>query len=333
MATDGMDFWLSRVLDGLGPITSEEGGSGYFSAPDTHLDPRLFSDGDVFIPSVRTWILNTLYSYWDKCFLHPKTWSTVWVAGSGISYQWAADRSNGDLDVLIGVDFPAFYEANPEYQGLPESDLADIFNRRLKENVWTKTSHVDFGIEGHPGAFEVTFYVNPGATDIRAIKPYAAYNLTSNTWTVRPPLLPDSPEAMYPKEYWDYVHDERRLADSMVGRYNHMSMQLTAQQPGSPGWLNSIHQMGLVVDQARTLFDDIHLGRKQAFGPDGQGYGDFYNFRWQAHKRFGTVQALNQIATARKSAKDSYETETYGQPLDTAEQALTKASLWNRGIR
>jgi hypothetical protein len=331
MATEGFEFILSRVLEGLGPVGVNEGGSGYFSTPDDHLDPRLFSEGDMFRPSVRAWILKTLYDYWDLHFKQPKAWSQVWVAGSGISYQWAADRSNGDLDVLIGVDWPKFWQANPEYQGFSAIEMGDFLNRGLKDDVWTQTDHVDFHVPDHPGAFEVTFYVNPTATDIRDIKPYAAYNLTTNTWTVRPPDLPGNPETLYPQEYWDYVHDERRLADSLVGRYNQLSSQLGVQVPGGPGWLNAIHQMGLVTDQARTLFDDIHLGRRNAFGPDGQGYGDFYNFRWQAHKRFGTVQALNRLVQARRDAKTAYEVQTYGAPIDSAEQVLTKAALWNRG--
>lgn len=92
-------------------------------------------------------------------------------------------------------------------------------------------------------------------------------------------------------------------------------------------------QMGLITDQAKALFDDIHLGRKQAFSQHGDGYGDFYNFRWQAHKRFGTIQALNSLGRAKRAAKDAHETTLYGKPIDTAEKALTKAALWNTKFR
>ena len=333
--SEGYDFFLNRVLESLGPVTAQEGGSGYFSTPSDHLDPRLFSSDEKFIPAVRTWILNTLYSYWGRHFRAPQKWSTVWVAGSGISYQWAADRSNGDLDVLIGVDFPEFYRHNSEYLGLSESDVADLFNHAFKEQLWPTTAQTVFSSphEDIPGAFEVTFYVNPNSADIRDIKPYAAYNLTADEWTVRPPELPENPESLYPKEYRDYVTDERRMADSLVQHYDHQATVLKGQQPGSPGWHNTMHAMGLVVDQARALFDDIHLGRKQAFGPEGSGYGDFYNYRWQSHKRAGTVQALNAIAGARREAREQYETKLYGAPIQTAAQALQTAGLWNRGLR
>lgn len=339
--TQGYDFFLGKLLEGLGPVEAQEGGSGYFSQPDDSLDPRLFH-GTVIRPEVRTWILSTLYDYWSKRFTRPQSWSTAWLAGSGISYQWKADRSNGDLDVLIGVDFPEFYQLNQQFVGLSEQEMADVFNRDLKDNLWVNTDRTTIGVKGKPnggdvggfsGVFEVTFYVNPNSTDIRDINPYAAYDLTHNSWTVKPPELPDNPETMYPKEWWDYVHDERRLADSMLSQYNHLSTSLGVQQPGSPGWSNTLHQMGLVTDQAKALFDDIHLGRKQAFGPGGSGYGDFYNMRWQAHKRFGTVQALNTLGRAKRGAKDAVETELYGHPLATAQESLTTAALWNRGLR
>lgn len=329
---EAYEYFLNQILEGLGPVEAKPGGSGYFSTPSDSLDPRLF-DGDRLKPFVREWITNTLYAYWSHHFHNPKTWSTAWLAGSGISYQWQADRSNGDLDVLIGVDFPKFYAANPTYAGISEPEMADIFNTALRNDVWTHTAHTDFGLEsgGAPsGAFEVTFYVNPNSTDIRDIKPYAAYNLRTDSWTVRPPVLPENPETLYPKEWWQHVYAERRFAQNLITHYNTLSASLNTQPLGGPGWTNALHEMGLVVDQARALFDDIHLGRKDAFGPEGRGYGDFANFRWQAHKRFGTVQALNEIARAKKSAKDAYETQNYGAPLANAEQALTTAALWNR---
>lgn len=333
--SQGYDFFLTQATQGFGPVAEQEGGSGYFSTPDTRLDPRLFTDDDTFDPKVRSWILGTLYGYWRKHFRVPEKWSTVWIAGSGISYQWAADRSNGDLDVLIGVDFPQFYRRNPTYQGLSETEMADVFNRALKADLWTVTDQVDFGVlhQAAPtGHFEVTFYVNPNSTDIRDIKPYAAYNLSDDSWTVRPPVLPQAPESLYPQEWWDSVGRERAMANDIVTHYNTVNSSMAALQPGSPGWMNSVHRLGHVVDQAHALFDDIHLGRRQAFGPDGEGYGDYFNFRWQAHKRYGTVQALNTIARSKGSAREAFETQVYGSPLVGAEQALTTASLWGKKV-
>jgi hypothetical protein len=332
-----LDAYLSKVLDGLGPVEEQAGGSGYFNKPDPTLDPRLFT-GTVLRPEVRSWILQTFYGYFGARFHRPEAWSTVWLAGSGISYQWSGDRSNGDLDVLIGVDFPKFFDHNLDYVGMTEHELADMWNSDFKTNLWPKTAQTVIGTEGVPGTnsvgefsgvFEVTFYINPGSTDIRDIHPYAAYNVSDNSWTVKPPTLPEDPESLYPQGWWDAIGQEKTQADSLINRYNTLSNTLHAVHPTSPGWSNALSGMGLVLDQARTLFDDIHLGRRKAFGQGGQGYGDFFNFRWQAHKRLGTMQALASLANARGEAQDAMETDLYGHPLDNAATALTKAALWN----
>ena len=311
--------------DFYSPVEAHEGGSGYFSAPANTLDPNLFHDHHLD-PLVRQRLLSTLYDFWTPRFASARTWSTVWLAGSGISYQWAADRSNGDLDVLVGVDFSQFWFYNPHYAGIGEDAMADLFNRGLREELWPKTAHTKIG----KGIYEVTFYVNPGAQDIRDIKPYAAYDLTSDEWTVRPPNLPPTPESLYPNEWSAAVARERDLASSLIERYNKAGRALKAAAPGSPGWHNTAHELTLVADQARALYDDIHLGRKKAFGPQGAGYGDYYNYRWQSHKRYGTAQALHAITSAEKQSEDEAATSQYGAPIQSADEALVTATLWNR---
>jgi hypothetical protein len=328
-----LDAYLAKALEGIGPVEEHAGGSGYFNKPDPTLDPRLFN-GTVLRPEIRSWILNTFYDYFGAKYHDPKAWSTVWLAGSGISYQWSGDRSNGDLDVLIGVDFPRFFDRNLDYVGLSENDLADIWNTDFKANLWPKTAQTVIGTQGEPGTtdpgefsgvFEVTYFINPGSTDIRDIHPYAAYNVTDGSWTVKPPVLPDNPETLYAPEWWDSINREKTQVDGLLARYNTLSNTLSATHPTSPGWANALSGMGLVLDQARTMFDDIHLGRRKAFGDGGQGYGDYYNFRWQAHKRLGTMQALNSLATARRKAQEDMEIDLYGSTIDNARQALRKA--------
>jgi hypothetical protein len=240
----------------------EAGQSGYFSTPSNALDPRLF-DGDHIRPEVREWILGTLDVFWARRYNVPELWSTVWLAGSGISYQWAAARGNGDLDVLIGVDWSAFYFHNPEYQGLSAVDVADQFNSEFHADLWPSTAETIIGTNGQvnsaptgfSGRFEVTFYVNATGSDIRDIHPYAAYNVTTNEWTVTPPVLPHNPKKLYPTTWWDYVHDERRLADSLLQRYNHVQGQVAMQGRGSPAWVTTSRQLKAVQDQISTLYD------------------------------------------------------------------------------
>jgi hypothetical protein len=330
----GLDFFMAKALE---PVDATPGQSGYFTTPQKSLDPHLFPGGKESAgvrPEIRKWILDTLYGYWEKKYSRPRSWSTVWIAGSGISYQWAGARGNGDLDILIGVDFPAFFRYNERFLGLSESDLADQFNTEFKTDLWPQTAHTKFSstIQGDlKQEYEVTFYVNPHSTDIRDIRPYAAFDLSSNSWTVHPVHVPDDPEHGYDTQWWDAVEDERKVADTLVARYNGLAAQAKASPYGSPGWHNTMRQIEMTTAQAQTLFDSIHLGRKNAFGPQGTGYGDFYNFRWQAHKRFGTVQALHALGLAQQKAREDSYADLYGEQIEPAAVALRRAALWNRG--
>jgi hypothetical protein len=323
MGRSGYDFYLSAAAQGVEP-TITPGGSGYFSAPQQGLDPRLF-EGDRMHPSVRKWVLDTLYGYWATKYRSPKQWSTVWAAGSGISYQWAADRGNGDLDILIGVDFPAFFRANRDYVGMSEAEMGDLFNADFHTELWPKTANWN--------GFEVTFYVNPNSSDIRNINPYAAYNITDDEWTVRPPKLPADPHTLYPAEYQRAFAAEKEQSEMLVSRYGAARRAADAAIPDSPGWHNSMNALNIVATQARALFDSIHLGRRAAFGSGGSGYGDFYNYRWQAHKQAGTVQALAQLSAVDKEAHKAEQCDIYGRVIGTAAEALTEASLWNTAHR
>lgn len=330
MGVPGLDYYLARAA-AAGPVGIHEGQSGYFSRPSNALDPRLF-DGDRIRPDVRQWVLLTLYRYWAQKYPFARQWSTVWIAGSGISYQWAADRGNGDLDILIGIDWPQFFEDVPDMRGLSSTEAADQINQDLHRDLWPKTAETRIGTpdEQYSGIFEVTFYVNATGSDIRDINPYAAYNLTSDEWTVKPPVLPEDPRTLYPKEWWDYVEDERRLADSLIQRYNHVQGSIGTSVSGGAAWSSNSRNLQVVADQIGTLYDDIHLGRRSAFGEQGEGYGDFANFRWQAHKKFGTAQALHEIWAARHTGRSDYETDTYGQPLTSAQETLRAAALYAR---
>lgn len=323
MPTRDLGFYLSAVEKTAAQPSITPGGSGYFSTPEKVLDPRLFQ-GQHLLPEVRQWVLSTFYDYMDQHYKGARSWSTVWAAGSGISYQWAADRSNGDLDILIGVDFPHFYAVNKEYAGTPEEDMADIFNRGLHTDLWPKTTN-------YLGVFEATFYINPGGKDIRDINPYAAYDITHDQWTVTPPVLPSDPSSLYPAEYREAVGAEQSLARTLVDRHAELRRVTEASPENSPGWVNAVHGLGLVATQARALFDSIHLGRKNAFGEQGKGYGDYYNYRWQAHKQAGTVQALAALSQIDKDARGAWETQTYGSPLTGASEALSRASLVRAG--
>lgn len=319
-------YYLDRATQKTGPVKVVSGGSGYFSTPSPILDPHLF-DGTHLKTSVRTQITNTLYDFWARKYSNAHSWSTVWLAGSGISYQWAASRGNGDLDVLVGVAWPAFIAANRAYGGLTPQQIANEMDLELKTELWPRTAHTV-----HNGQiYEQTYFVNSGGSDIRNINPYAAYNLTTDTWTIRPPALPTNPETLYPKAYSNAVAAESRTISGLVDRYNSLSAQ--AGSSHGPGRVNANTALHQLTQQAQAMWDDIHHGRRAAFAPGGLGYSDWHNYRWQAHKRSGTAQALAAISASAQAADTAWNDHLYGVQLDTADKLIARAIFSSRGRR
>jgi hypothetical protein len=250
-------------------------------------------------------------------------WLHIWIAGSGVTYQWSASRGNGDLDVLFSMDVSAFEQANKGWLGLPESELAADVNEGLKAHLWPETAQTRFGNR----TYEVTFFWNPGTGhDITNIHPYAAIDVLTNTWAVPPPQLPADPRSLYPASWSVAAGHDKEASDSLSATYNAMLSQLSSSRPGSVEHHSAGSRLNLVVQQATSLFNDIHGGRRDAFGPQGHGYGDYTNFRWQANKESGAVQALHAIASVGEEARKAEETELYGAPIDSAEVVLRRAA-------
>lgn len=249
---------------------------------------------------VRYGLLELLYSDLenDVGLRQPENWVVAWLAGSGASYQWAADRGNGDLDVLFGVDLPGFLEDNPHFPRLSEREIAAYVDKTLKAKSWPKTRSVSIG--GSKKRYEITFYWNPGmGTDIKHIHAYAAYDLIMDRWDVRPPLLPNDPHVLYPGAWYDFAAADYEQATAISDM---------ALNGGSLGR----HQ---ATQAAKTLWESIHGGRKAAFSDTGAGYGDFHNFRWQRAKELGTVDILRGF------------TDSDTEPEESPQDLITRAAL------
>ncbi|MEV4575974.1 hypothetical protein AB0K16_22280 [Nonomuraea jabiensis] len=323
------DFYLSKAALSRPEISPVEGHSGYFSTPESGLDPNLFI-GDQLRTDVAAHIRQELYSFWLGRYRNPHSWSRLWLAGSGISYQWAGDRGNGDLDVMIGISADDFRDSNPIYAALSNAELADHINSELRAWLWPTTAHTQIGA----GVYEVTYYWNAAATadpyGVENIHPYAAYDLMSLTWRVRPPRLPADPRTLYPADWWEQIDREAETARGIISRYNKASQRAATMQSGSPGHVSALTEVRLATSQAAALFEDIHKGRQAAFGPGGKGYSDWANFRWQAHKASGIGPALADIANVSRSAMAEASTALYGGPVKDANSALTDALMWTR---
>ena len=444
------------------------GASGFFSRPQLILDPQLF-EGMTIRSHVRQAILDMFYNYMSSHFHDPTEWSMLWLAGSGIGYQWRADRGNGDLDVLFGLDYNKFLQSNPAYAHYTREEIAEGIDNQLKKELWPSTSHVTFSSRSNsvvnsyvwenthnktqrigfdstkkdsdlktsesvtesqitqseltlktkkvtyregtvapekyvehaefdpltwevsaksakksisetttyvpnmasapknsdsflqnkmaaanyaevtspnlntggtlttatypekyeessvlraigpsdnseiqkkpyyepsitseePRYFEVTYFLNPTTEakdeSIKLIQPYAAFNLTLNKWTVDPIKVSDNPEDSYPEEYREAADANLRHAKELEARYRHLTSQRAVEHPHSPVQRNIEASLRVVLQEIRNMYDSIHLGRREAFSQHGGGYGDYYNFQWQAAKRDGIVNTFNEI--------------------------------------
>jgi hypothetical protein len=218
----------------------------------------------------------------------------VWLAGSGISYQWSADRGNGDLDVLFTVDYDQLISANPFFQWMDRQEIADYIDADLRQYLWPLTAYTEFGYGADEDSgwylgqtYEITFFLNsniPYETNgITNIQPYAAYNVTEDCWTTKPSKTPDT---RYPAEFEQAANANLEATRTLLERYNAVSREVG---------VNRESHKRLIVQQASNLFDTIHTGRRNAFNPSGEGYGDYYNYAWQRAKADGIINALNNI--------------------------------------
>lgn len=289
------------------------GSTSYFSDPESTLDPYLF-DGDVIHEEIRLELLSYLMQHLNTRYIGPQAWVHAWIAGSGVSYQWAASRHPGDLDVLVGVDFPLFRQLNPDWARLSDEEISKLFNEGFYSDLSPLTKE-------YRGLWETTWYVNPDSVDIRAINPYAAYDLVNNEWTVRP-----SQEGAPKNKYWDESAKRDHAAATRL--INHYERALTAVRNASnpAARVNAETTLKAIIDQAVAQFDEIHEGRKSAFSRVGAGYADWGNYRWQSAKASGVVPALRSLKEYRDNVKASGEAETYGMELPTTDTLIRRAA-------
>jgi 2'-5' RNA ligase len=180
----------------------------------------------------------------------------VYFAGSQAA-QWLDQngQGNGDFDILIGIDFEAFRDADPQCEEMDDAEIATV----LTDELWAMANVKDYYFtlkDGKTvGPFDRTFFCNPRAWDIKALHPYAAYNVTDDDWAVHPLQVPKSWSAQsLPESYWGY-------AESLVHEIEAIG-QLPAEER---------HRM------AANLYEELHTHRSDAFADGGHGLFDLSN--------------------------------------------------------
>lgn len=293
------------------PVEVSPSDTSYFSPNSAGLDPRLFREGKL-IPAVRSGVLRLLFDHLKIHYYSPEAYTHVWLAGSAVSYQWTAARTPADLDCLIGINYLAFRQSNPEYKALSDKQIADMFNADFREALHPVSANF-------LDVYELTFYANVKA-DILSIKPYAAYSLTLDDWTVQPELR--RPQL---NKLWDRkVAQDTSLATDILSRY---SKALTAIGSASTDTArrNAEATLQHAVQQGAALFEDLHYGRHSAFSREGLGYADIANHRWQAGKAAGTVQALKKLKDISTKSRKEFESATYGMVLPDTNTLVRRA--------
>lgn len=226
--------------------------SGRYWGPNSaQNDQRLF-EGDHLRPEVRKDILDRVGSYMMPRYKNWRRWTKVYFAGSEAA-KW--QPFNGDFDVLIGIDFDRFRQENPDFDDQPDDAVA----KTMTDGMW-HTINVDgywFELaDGRKvGPFDRTFFVNPNAWDIRKLKPYAAYDVTDDTWAVHPLEVPKDWDATHlPESYWTYAEallNEVRAIEKLPPEEKHR--------------------------MAANLWETLHTHRSDAFTGDGKGLFDLSN--------------------------------------------------------
>jgi len=286
--------------------------TSYFNKPSVGLDPRLFRDGNLQ-GSVRSAVLQLLFNNLNGKYIGAESWSHVWLAGSGVSYQWAANRDPGDLDCLIGIDYPRFRQSNTRFIGLSNSEIASMLNENFREDLHPITDRF-------LGTFELTFYVNV-RSDIKEIKPYAAYSVTDDDWTVAPNM-----DAVQSNPAWlNAVENDRLAAISILSKY--VTAKNKYEQASNDAIkANARSEMRMAMSQGSTLYESVHSARSEAFSPAGEGYSDFSNYRWQAGKQSGVIQSLRSLKKEMDAEDEALNKSKYGVDLPDANTLIRRAA-------
>lgn len=304
------------------PLALRPSSTSYFSRPETGLDPSLF-DGMRLRPAVRQWILGTVTGWLGEHYAAPERWSRTWIAGSGASYQWSASRDPADLDLMLGIDYVAFRQANPDYAGLSDAQVAAELNERMRQSLYPEVDGISFG----GGTFQVTVYVNDGVDarpgGIAFIHPYAAYDVSADDWTVPPdphPVVGNHPS-------WHLAVEADRDRARRIARAYDDALRSIRAATNPAHRANAEAALRVALDAASGLYQEIHAGRRAAFGPEGAGYADFHNYRWQAGKASGVVQAMKSMHDYQEQRRVAAEMETYGMELPDHESLVRRAGL------
>ena len=147
--------------------------------------------------------------------------------------------------------------------------------------------------------------------------------MTHDEWTVFP-----SKEGAPKNPTWEAMAQrDRSMAADIVTRYTQALTDLQGSQ-NDAARRNAEYRLQTSLMQGSLLYEDIHSARRFAFSQSGKGYTDFYNYRWQAGKKYGTVPVLRKMSEYWSAYKAQQAEETYGIELPDTQTLIRRAATY-----
>jgi hypothetical protein len=205
------------------------------------------------------------------------------------------------VDILIGVETSEWASRYPNFAGMSDHEICAHLTQEFYVGLDPHTESFTFppapdlkdivqllgaspsedlgqayavppGVEPL-GPAEMTFYVNAGAYDIRAIRPYAAYDVSRDIWAVHP---------AQGDKHWNAHMLSYRFWATMADSADAIKAALGVSDPA------------VRLARCQAEYERIHSARNEAFGPGGLGVTDPRSLQWIVLNRWGLLGQLEK---------------------------------------
>jgi hypothetical protein len=225
--------------------------------PTYGLDKRLFV-GDELRPEIRRDIVG---KFSDFCAAHEypnwSDWAKIVFFGSEASTWTSKDLiGNSDFDLSIGIEYSRFRAAVPKAQAVSDELIANTLTEEMHAELNDPDTYFELADGSRVGPMDETWFANLLGWDITQIRPYAAYDVVTGQWIVKPPDLPEWDLSKFPEGHG--------LTREIQGVIEMARGILAMPEPYR-------------TQQGSALWTYIHSNRSDAFGEQGEGWWDARN--------------------------------------------------------
>jgi hypothetical protein len=236
--------------------------------PTYGLDTRLW-DGEQLKLAVRSSVVRQFTEFCERHgYAGWPHWAKIVFFGSEASEWTAPDlHGNSDFDLSIGIHYFSYRLHNHADVWASDADIAARFTREMHAEL-NDPQHVFPGVEG---TYDQTWFANLQGWDIAEIRPYAAYDVVTDQWLVKPPHLPDWSLKSFP--------EGPGIAEEVKGMVEAAEGILAMPEPYR-------------TQNGAAFWEFVHANRSDAFGPNGEGWWDPRNVIEKALDQKGLMQKL-----------------------------------------